>query len=77
LEGIFNRWAKVTITDRSLRRLIQLAMVPNKDVLHNLQQGKEDELCSTFKNMCDNVYEYAFSSGTQNTATTKETVFGA
>jgi phage/plasmid-like protein (TIGR03299 family) len=77
LEGIFNRWVKVTITDRSLRRLIQLAMVPNKEVLHNLQQGKQDELSTTFKNMCDNVYEYALSSGTQNTATTKETVFGA
>jgi phage/plasmid-like protein (TIGR03299 family) len=77
LEGIFNRWAKVIITDKSLKRLIQLAMVPNKEVLHNLQQGKQDELSTTFKNMCDSVYEYALSSTTQNTATTKETVFGA
>jgi phage/plasmid-like protein (TIGR03299 family) len=77
LEGIFDRWAKVIITDKSLKRLIQLAMVPNKEVLHNLQQGKQDELSTTFKNMCDSVYEYALSSTTQNTATTKETVFGA
>jgi phage/plasmid-like protein (TIGR03299 family) len=77
LEGIFNRWAKVTITDKSLRRLIQLAMVPNKEVLDNLQQGKQDELSTIFKNLCDNVFEYALGSTTQNTATTKETVFGA
>jgi hypothetical protein len=27
--------------------------------------------------MCDNVFEYALSTPTQNTTTTKETVFGA
>jgi phage/plasmid-like protein (TIGR03299 family) len=32
LEDIFNRWSKVTITDKSLKKLIQLTMVPNKEV---------------------------------------------
>jgi phage/plasmid-like protein (TIGR03299 family) len=77
LEAIFNRWSKVIITDKSLKKLIQLAMVPNKEVWKNIQQGKQDKLSTAFKNMCDNVYEYALSSPTQNTATTKETVFGA
>jgi phage/plasmid-like protein (TIGR03299 family) len=77
LERIFIRWSKVIITDKSLKKLIQLAMVPNKEVLKNIQQGKQDELSTAFKNMCDNVYEYALSDPTQNTATSKETVFGA
>src|SRR5690606_4599085 len=44
LEGIFNQWAKVRVTDPELRRLIQLAMVPNKEVLDNIQKGNWDEL---------------------------------
>jgi hypothetical protein len=31
LEAIFNGWSKVTITDKSLKKLIQLAMMPNKE----------------------------------------------
>ena len=77
LEGIFNKWSKVRITDNEVRKLIQLAMIPNKEVLTNLQSGKEDELSTVFKNMCDNVFDYAMSSPTQQTATTAGTVFGA
>lgn len=77
LEGIFNKWSKFSITDKEVRKLIQLAMVPNKEVLSNLQNGKEDELSTVFKNMCDNVYDYAMSSPTQQTTTTAGTVFGA
>ena len=36
-----------------------------------------DELSTCYKNMCDSVYEYAMSSPTQQTETTKGTVFGA
>lgn len=77
LETTFNRWAKVRITDNQIKKLIQLAMVPNKEVLQNIQSGNLDELSTCFKNMCDNVYEYALSSPTQQTETTKGTVFGA
>ena len=52
-------------------------MVPNKEVLQNIRAGKLDELSTNFKNMCDNVYEYAMSSPIQQTETTKGTVFGA
>jgi phage/plasmid-like protein (TIGR03299 family) len=76
LEGIFNQWAKVRITDKEVQKLIQLAMVPNKEVLQNIEKGELDELSTCFKNMCDDVFEYNMSSPTQQTETTKGTVFG-
>lgn len=77
LEGIFNQWAKVRITDPEVKKLIQLAMIPNKEVLQNIQREQTDELSTCFKNMVDNVYEYTMTSPTQQTETTKGTVFGA
>jgi phage/plasmid-like protein (TIGR03299 family) len=77
LETAFNQWAKVRITDAKLKQLIQLAMVPNKEVLHNIQSNQLDELSTCFRNMCDNVYEYSLTNPTQQTETTKGTVFGA
>lgn len=77
LESIFNNWTKVRVTDPELQRLIQLAMVPNKEVLENIQKGEWDELSTCFNNMCNTVFEYAMTSPTQQTDTTKGTLFGA
>jgi len=77
LEAAFDQWSKVRITDKEVMKLIQLAMVPNKEVLKNLNDGALDELSTCYKNMCDSVYEYAMSSPGQQTETTKGTVFGA
>jgi len=77
LENAFNYWAKVSITDKQVRKLVKLAMVPNKEVLENIQGGKEDELSTVFKNVCDNVFAYAMESPTQQTETTKGSLFGA
>src|SRR5665213_3497288 len=77
LETVFNQWAKVRITDTNVKQLIQLAMVPNKEVLENIKSGRLDELSSAFKNICDNVYDYTQSAPSQQTETTKGTVFGA
>jgi phage/plasmid-like protein (TIGR03299 family) len=77
LESLFNHWAKVRITDPEVRKLIQLAMVPNKEVLANLNAGKDDELSTCFKNMVDSVYTYAMNNPTQLQETTEGTVFGA
>jgi phage/plasmid-like protein (TIGR03299 family) len=77
LEGAFNQWAKVRITDNQVKKLIQLAMVPNKEVLENIQTGKDDELSTVFKNVCENVFTYAMESPTQQTETTKGNLFGA
>jgi phage/plasmid-like protein (TIGR03299 family) len=77
LESAFNQWSKVQITDKQVRKLIQLAMAPNKEVLQNITSEKQDELSTDYKNRCDAVYEYGLSSPTQQTETTKGTVFGA
>ena len=77
LEEIFNQWTKVRISDSEVQKLIQLAMVPNKEVLRNIQRGQMDELSTCFLNICDSVYEYAMSSPTQQSETTKGTLFGA
>lgn len=77
LESLFNQWAKVRITDPELKKLIQVAMVPNKEVLANIQSGKDDELSVCFRNMVNSVYTYATESPTQYGQTTMGTVFGA
>ncbi|WPU99063.1 DUF932 domain-containing protein [Mucilaginibacter sp. cycad4] len=75
LDGIFNQWSKVRITDKEVMKLIQQAMAPSKDVLKSLKTG--EELSTVFKNICDNAFMYAMASPTQQTETTKGTLFGA
>jgi phage/plasmid-like protein (TIGR03299 family) len=77
LSELFNYWAKVRITDQDVKKLIQIAMAPNKEVLHNLQQGTLDELSANYTNVIDKVYEYAMGNPTQLEQTTVGTVFGA
>jgi len=77
LDAIFNQWAKVKITDKQVLRLIQEAMSPSREVLDNVRKGAVDELSSCFTNICDNAFMYAMSSPTQQTDTTKGTLFGA
>lgn len=76
LEAIFNQWTKVRITDKQVMRLIQEAMSPSKEVLDNIRKGADDKLSTLFKNVCDNAFIYAMSSPTQQTETTKGTLFG-
>ncbi|MET3115396.1 phage/plasmid-like protein (TIGR03299 family) [Pedobacter sp. CG_S7] len=75
LEEVFNHWSKIRITDNAVKRLVQVAMAPSREVLQNLQNGREDELSATFNNMVDNVMEYNFNSETQQDATTKGTLY--
>jgi DNA mismatch repair ATPase MutS len=77
LEEIFNQWAKIHITDPEVKKLIQMALVPNKEVLQNIQSGKEDELSTCFKNMTDAAFEYAMVNESQQLETTKGSLFGA
>lgn len=77
LEAIYNRWSRVRITDREVKKLIQLAMAPTKEVLANVQKGADDELSTQFNNMVEDVFQYAMISPTQQEETTKGTVFGA
>lgn len=77
LEVIFNRWSKTRVTDPQVKKLIQMALVPNKEVLTDLQNGKDDELSGYYINMCNSAYEYAMSNPTQTLASTEGTLYGA
>jgi len=77
MESIFNHWTKIRITDKEVKKLIQSALVPSKEVLKNIQEGREEELSACFTNMVDSAFEYAMSNPTQLMDTTKGTVFGA
>ncbi|HTK22499.1 MAG TPA: DUF932 domain-containing protein [Mucilaginibacter sp.] len=77
LEAIFNRWAKVRISDPQVKRLIQLAMIPNKETYQKLKTGREDELSSHYNNMVSSVFDYAMTANSQQESTTKGTLFGA
>lgn len=76
LEAIYNRWARVRISDPQVKRLVQMAMAPNREVLQNLRTGKTDELSAVYNNVVDKVCEYAGSNPSQQTDTTKGTLFG-
>jgi phage/plasmid-like protein (TIGR03299 family) len=75
MEQIFNQWTKVRITDKEVMQLIKLAMAPSREVLKGIKDGTE--LSTAFTNICDNAFLYAMSSPTQQTDTTKGTLFGA
>lgn len=77
LEQIFNQWAKVRITNPEVKKLIQLAMAPNKEVLEDIRKGFETDFSKSFLSICDEVYAYAMESPNQQESTTKGTLFGA
>lgn len=77
LEGVFNQWSRIRVTDQEVLKLVQQAMAPSKEVLKNVLDNRDDENSTHFKNICNNVLEYALGSSTQQTATTKGTLFGA
>ncbi|WKL43860.1 DUF932 domain-containing protein [Flavobacterium sp. ZE23DGlu08] len=77
LEGIFNQWAKLKVTDQEVKKLIQLALCPNKETLDLLKKGADDEVSTVFKNVVQDAFAYAMTSDTQQMDTTKGTLFGA
>ncbi|SHM06009.1 DUF932 domain-containing protein [Flavobacterium saccharophilum] len=77
LEGIFNQWAKISVTDAEVKKLIQLALCPNKETLNLIKKGAEDEISTVFKNTVDDAFAYAMASESQQMETTKGTLFGA
>lgn len=77
LEQIFNHWTTIRITDEQVKKLIQLALCPNKETLTHIKNGNEDEMSTVFKNVVNDAFSYAMLSDTQQMETTKGTVFGA
>lgn len=77
LESTFNHWSKITVGDDEIKRLIQLALCPNKETLTHLQKGNFDEISTLFKNTADDAFAYAMISESQQMETTKGTLYGA
>ena len=77
MEGIFNNWSKIKVKDSEVRKLIQLALCPNKESYNLLKKGAEDDLSTMFKNTVDDAFAYAMINDTQQMETTKGTLFGA
>jgi len=77
LESTFNHWAKIKVGDDEMKRLIQLALCPNKETLQHLQKENFDDISTVFKNTVDDAFAYAMISESQQMETTKGTLFGA
>ncbi|MBD3905378.1 DUF945 domain-containing protein [Chryseobacterium sp. Ch-15] len=77
LESTFNNWAKIKVGDTEMKKLIQLALCPNKETLKHLQKGNFEEISTVFKNTVDDAFGYAMMSDTQQMETTKGTLYGA
>lgn len=77
LENIFNHWTTIKVTDNEVKKLIQLALCPNKETFDLLKKGADDEISTMFKNTIDDAFQYAMLSDTQLMDTTKGTLYGA
>ncbi len=78
LKTVFNKWSKTRINDPELKRLISLAMSPNKEVFTAIAtDNKAFEFSRQFEDVCGQVFEYAMTSETQQMETTAGTLFGA
>lgn len=77
LENTFNHWATVKINDKEVKKLIQLALCPNKETLQLIRGGEEEEFSTLFKNTVNDAFAYAMLNDSQKMETTKGTVFGA
>lgn len=77
MEELYNHWSKIRINDRQVKRLIEIAMAPSKEVLSNLQDQKREQLSSHYLNIVDHALEFALSAPSQLQSTTKGTLFGA
>jgi len=76
MEAIFNHWARVPISDQAVKKLIEMAMAPGKEVLQSVE-GEHEALSTRFSNTVSTVYEYAMSHPTQCLESTRGTLFGA
>lgn len=77
LEQLFNKWAKTNITDDNIKKLIRLAIIPDKEILDGPGSNRIEDIPTHFRNTCDEIFEYAMSNPTQQTVTTRGTLYGA
>jgi phage/plasmid-like protein (TIGR03299 family) len=77
LDGIFNRWARVRISDAEVKHLIRQALSPARETLAGQDPAAAAELSTYLQRVCDTVYAYTFESPTQQLPSTEGTLFGA
>lgn len=76
MEELYNQWSKIRIRDKDVRKLIEIAMAPGKETIKSLQEEKYNQLSTHYLNIVEHVCEYAQSAPSQQTDTTKGTIFG-
>ena len=76
LEQVFNHWAQVRITDKEVKKLIRLAMAPSDKVLAQVKGEQWEALSSQYKNITEDVFEYAMQAEAQQLDTTRNTLYG-
>ncbi len=74
LEAVFNKMAKVKITDKRLKEYIAAVMSPKKEIL---TEAEFEQYSTRTINLTDDIMQYAASHDSQLMPTTKGTVFGA
>lgn len=78
LETLFNKWAKVKLNDAEVKKLIRLAMSPNKEVAKSIiENNTAYEFSKHFEDVCSQVFDYSQVSPSQQMETTAGTLFGA
>lgn len=77
MEQAFNQWSKVRVTDKQVKRLIEIALAPNQETLDNIRDGREEENSGKYKNQVYGAFGYAMMADSQQLETTKGTLFGA
>jgi hypothetical protein len=77
LDGIFNRWARVRISDADVRSLIRQALAPARETLAGQDPATAAELSTYLQRICDTAYAYTLSAPSQQLESTRGTLFGA
>lgn len=77
LEQMFKLWTKVSVNDNEAKKLIALAMAPNKEVFEAIASNNQNfEFSTHFESICGDVWKYAQEAPSQQLETTKGTIFG-
>ncbi|MGE7775181.1 DUF932 domain-containing protein [Chitinophaga sp. NPDC101104] len=77
LGDTLRRWTTVNITDKQVRRLIEMAMAPSDTMLKHVIKGEAKEFSTQFVNKVDDAMQYRFKNDSQQLATAQGTLFGA
>jgi phage/plasmid-like protein (TIGR03299 family) len=70
LEALLNKMSHVRISDEQLRRMAEIAIMPNRE-------QATSEMSTKLQNIVDNMLEYNFQNDTQKTHECKGTLYGA